>query len=271
MSRDLVGLRVLHFAQPIRQQPERVIPQGIDLDRLAAAWGHHPIAGFGIHPGQRVTFLPLGDEPVTRVDLDAEAGAFEVMPYDVREDWQKELQGRLVPAMLDIAVQRVKEPQRRIGGVIEALVLSFRKQVRNESVAYVVSKGPQDPARLDRSPGCQSDSRERDHRVPTPVGEPVVTRDHRADLISLGARPRPISNAPHRGDDKGVGGEDEFSCEPDLCRRRHHPNETPPPLALEGQRVVGAQCQHGVPSLRRRDQCQRAILADLSGKIARTP
>ena len=152
MGCELFGFRVLRFTQPIRQQAQRVVPKRVDLDRLAAARGHHPIADFRIHPGERVTLRPLGEEPVTWVDLDAEAGALEMMPYDVLQDRQEELQGRFVSAVLDIAVQRVKEPQRRIGGVVEALVLSFREQVRDQSVAHVVSKGAQDPACLDRSP-----------------------------------------------------------------------------------------------------------------------
>ena len=93
-----------------------------------------------------------------RVELDAEARALEMMPYDVLQDRQKEFQGPLVLAMLDIAVQRVKEPQRRIGGVVEALILSFREQVWDQPVAHVVSEGAQDPPCLDRSPGRQRQS-----------------------------------------------------------------------------------------------------------------
>src|SRR5439155_11699939 len=61
------------------------------------ARGHYPIADFRIHPGERVTLRSLGKEPVTRVDLDAETAAIEMMPYDVLQDRQKELQRRLVP------------------------------------------------------------------------------------------------------------------------------------------------------------------------------
>src|SRR5271154_435259 len=53
--------------------------------------------------------------------------------------------------------------------------------------------------------------------------------------------------------------------------RRRHPDETPATLTFEGQRIVGAQRQHSVPRLCRRDQGQRAILADLSDKVAGTP
>src|SRR6267154_1839547 len=153
MGYERVCFRVLRFTQPICQQAQRVVPKRVDLDRLAAARGHHPIADFRIHPGERVTLRPLAQEPVTWVDLDAEAGALEMMPYNVLQDRQKELQRRLVMAMLDIAVQRVKEPQRGIGGVVEALILAFREQVRDQSVAQVVSESAQDPACLDRSPG----------------------------------------------------------------------------------------------------------------------
>ena len=193
------------------------------------------------------------------------------MPYDVLQDRQKECQGSLVLAVPDIAVQRVKEPQRRIGRVVEALILSFREQVRDQAVAHIVSEGAQDPACLDRSPGRQSEAFQRDHCVPAPVGEPVMAGDHGAHFITLGPRPGPVGNASNRGNDEGVGRKDELGCEADLCRRRRHPNETPAALAFKRQRIVGAQRQHSMPSLGCSDQRQRAILADLSGKVAGAP
>ena len=99
----------------------------------------------------------------------------------------------------------------------------------------------------------------------------MIAGDHGAHFITLGPRPGPVGNASHRGNDKGVGRKDELGCEPDLRRRRRHPDEAPAALAFEGQRIVGAQRQHSMPSLRRSDQGQRAILADLSGKVAGAP
>src|SRR5208282_36646 len=128
MRPDLAGFRIPRFAQPTLQQAERAVPKRVDLDRLAAARGYHPIADFRIHPGERVTLRPLSEEPVMRVDLDAETGALEMVSYDVLQERQKELQGRFISTVLDVAVQCVKEPQRRIGSVVEALVLSLREQ-----------------------------------------------------------------------------------------------------------------------------------------------
>ena len=48
---ELIGFGVLRFAQLIRQQAECIVPERVNLDRFAAARGHHPIADFGIHPG----------------------------------------------------------------------------------------------------------------------------------------------------------------------------------------------------------------------------
>ena len=74
MGFELFGFRVLRFTQPIRQQVQSVVPKRVDLDRPAAARGHHPIADFRIHPGERITLRPLGEEFVKWVDLYAEAG-----------------------------------------------------------------------------------------------------------------------------------------------------------------------------------------------------
>jgi uncharacterized protein (DUF2235 family) len=98
------------------------------------------------------------------------------------------------------------------------------------------------------------------------LGKSVMAGDHGAHFITLGPRPCSVGNASNRGNDEGVGRKNELGCEPDLCRRRRHPDETPAALAFEGQRIVGAQRQHSMPSLRRRDQGQRAILADLPAK-----
>jgi hypothetical protein len=74
MIKHIKGFVSAQSTQPIRQQAERVVPERIDLDRLAAARSHHPIADLRIHPGQRVTLRPLGEEPVEAQD--PETGEF---------------------------------------------------------------------------------------------------------------------------------------------------------------------------------------------------
>jgi hypothetical protein len=66
-----------------RQQAQRIVPERVDLDRLAAARCYDPIANFCIHSGQSKTFHPLGEESVIRVDFDAETCAVAMMPHDV--------------------------------------------------------------------------------------------------------------------------------------------------------------------------------------------
>jgi len=95
--------------------------------------------------------------------------------------------------------------------------------------------------------------------------------DHGAYFVPLGPRTGSVGNASHRGNDEGIGGQDELGCEADLRGSRRHPDETAAAFAFEGQRIVGAQRQHGMPSLRCGDQGQREILADLCGKVARAP
>ncbi len=39
---------------PLGEQTQRVVPERIDLHRLAAPWRHHPITDFRIHPGELI-------------------------------------------------------------------------------------------------------------------------------------------------------------------------------------------------------------------------
>ena len=54
---------------------------------------------------------------------------------------------------VDVAVQGVEEPQRRIGRVIEPFVFAFREHVRDQAVANVVGERAQDVARLVHAAG----------------------------------------------------------------------------------------------------------------------
>jgi hypothetical protein len=78
---------------------------GASRDQSEAPWRQDP--GRGRAHGRagrarRVDHLrPLAQEPVTWVDLDAEAGALEMMPHDVLQDRQKE---RVIQQQLLMAV-----------------------------------------------------------------------------------------------------------------------------------------------------------------------
>src|SRR6516164_1390706 len=121
--------------------------------------------------------------------------------------------------------------------MVETPILTFRKQVWDQSIAHVTGKGPENPARLDGSPGRKGEPFERDHRIPPPIGEPVIASDDRADFIALRPRASSIGNASDRSNDEAVRCKDEFCGEPALRRCRRHCDEAAAALAFEGQRV----------------------------------
>ena len=57
-------VRPASLASPLFQQPQRVVPQCIDFDGLAATRSHDPVADFGIHPGELIAFCPLAEQSV---------------------------------------------------------------------------------------------------------------------------------------------------------------------------------------------------------------
>ncbi len=100
------------------QGRESVDPQRVDLHRLADARCHADPIDPGIHPGQGVTGLSLGQQPVGRVDADAIPGALHVRrhhPVQHRDQRGGEVE---VPGRRDMTVDGVGEPQRGVGGVV---------------------------------------------------------------------------------------------------------------------------------------------------------
>ena len=71
-----------------------------------------------VHPGQRLALGALGEQPVGRVDPDAVAGAGQVRG-DHAVERVDQLGGQVVVAGDgEVPVDRVQEPQRRVGGVV---------------------------------------------------------------------------------------------------------------------------------------------------------
>ena len=81
----------------------------------------------------------------------------------------------------------MKKPERRIRGVINTFFLPLRKHVWDETIANVTGECAQDVTGFEPAAGAQSQSFETDHRVATPIGEPVVPRDDGADFIAGGS------------------------------------------------------------------------------------
>src|SRR5206468_11544061 len=68
--------------QPIREQLKRVIPEGIDLDWLAAAWRHDPIIHLRVHPSKLITFFAFREQTVGRIDMNIELRSTQVLLED---------------------------------------------------------------------------------------------------------------------------------------------------------------------------------------------
>ena len=269
--RDVVGLRIAGGAQPVAQQAQRVVPQRVDLDRLAAARGHDPVADLGVHPGQLIALLALGQEAVLRIDPDAEFAALDVMTHDVAQDRKHLRQCRLVRNAREIARQRVEEPHRRVGGMVETLGIAFREHVRDQPALHVIGEGAQDPLGFPVPSGDQGQPLERDHRVAAPVGEPVVAGDDGAHLVALGMGARDVGDPADRGDDERIGREHEFAAEPVADFRLGHRDQPPPPLDLEPARLIRGQRRHRVPVLGAGDQRHGAVRPQFGREIARAP
>src|SRR5437762_11751635 len=102
-------------------------------------------------------------------------------------------------------MQSMKEPQGCIGGMVQALILSLWKKIWDQALADVIGKRSQDPSRLGKSLGRERQPLKTDHRVASPVSKPMVTRDHRANLITRGVRPGGILNTTRRSNDELTG------------------------------------------------------------------
>ena len=103
---------------------------------------------------------------------------------DFHQLGQQQLQRRAVVRNLHVSVDGVKKPQRSVRSVIEAVSLAFGEHIGDQSIAHVMGKRPQNPARLVPAAGHQRESFQTDHGVAAPVREPGVPRDNGPNLIA---------------------------------------------------------------------------------------
>src|SRR5271154_3076373 len=102
---------VTRLIEPGFQEAKRVIPERVDLHRLPAARGDDPVANFGIHPRELVTFGALTQQTVGGIDANAEVGALQMVFGNFDELRQNLRKKKLIVAERKIAGQGVKEPQ----------------------------------------------------------------------------------------------------------------------------------------------------------------
>src|SRR6516165_7254316 len=89
----LLGERIKHptvAAEPggeVKHGAERVVPEGVDLDRLAHPRRHDPVADLRVHPSQLDAGLARPHQAVRFVEPDAVSRAIAVGVYDRLQDW----------------------------------------------------------------------------------------------------------------------------------------------------------------------------------------
>src|SRR4029450_12552131 len=166
------------LVDPTLNQTERIEPERVDLHRLASPRCDDPIVDFRVHPGELISIGPLTQKAVVLINTNTEARAFDVASDDLDEGRQQQAECVVILRDPHVTINRVKNPQRRIGRVIEAFARAVGKHVRDEAVADVMAERAENVPGFAISARRERQSLEADHGVAAPIGEPVITRDY---------------------------------------------------------------------------------------------
>src|SRR5439155_4522666 len=162
---------------PPGKQTQRVVPERIDLHRLAATRRHHPITDFGIHPGELIISLALTEESILRIDMDPKVCAAYMVIDHLAQLGEKQCERVAIMGVCQVAIERVEEPEGRIRCVVEAMLLALREHIGDEAVAHVVSKGAQTPPRLALASGRDAGNRPRRVAAEAIRDEPLARQE----------------------------------------------------------------------------------------------
>src|SRR6185436_7096981 len=80
MRGEIESVAAAVLRRPPGGQTERVVPERVQLHRLAAARRDDPVADLRVHPRELVALGPLREQPVGGIDANAEARAGEMVP-----------------------------------------------------------------------------------------------------------------------------------------------------------------------------------------------
>src|SRR6266567_7083609 len=134
------------------------------------------------------------------------------MPVNnVAERQEEFIEQRPVSCCCQVAIKGMEHPESRINGVVLGGLSTVRETVGNESRVGVGGKCFEQAARLLIPPCTEEQSRQRNHAVPSPVGEPGITGNDRLQVSGALAFPLPAiwlaaPRVGRAGDDKLIGG-----------------------------------------------------------------
>ena len=132
-----------------RRRPQGVVPQGVDLDRLAAPRGHHPVADLGVHPGQLHAGLPRAQEAVGLVLAYAVARPLPVPADDVGQPRVELGEERVILRGGVIGADGLDVPERGVDRVVLRRLAGVGETVGQESVPTM------SPANVRSRPGVR--------------------------------------------------------------------------------------------------------------------
>jgi hypothetical protein len=194
-----------------------------------------------------------------------------VAPNDLDQSRQQPFERGNVAGQLHVPIEGVKEPERRIRGVVQGRFVSLGEEIRDEAVTYVVRERPEDITRLEMPARHQGEPLEADHGVAPPVGEPVIAGYHAPDLVAGGPGARRILHAADRRDDELVGRQHQLRRE-SATRLRHRRRDQPPaPLVLGRPRGGWLERSHGLPTLYRCHQGGGVVSGQVQAEVAGAP
>ena len=100
-------------AAPALHQPQRVVPERVDLDRLAAPRRHDPVADLGVHPGELIALGALAQQAVApdRRRCRSACRARDASMMSLQRRQQQRAASARSPVCVDVAIDRVEEPQ----------------------------------------------------------------------------------------------------------------------------------------------------------------
>src|SRR5205814_5583051 len=96
--------------------------------------------------------------------------------------------------------------------MIEPFFFALGKHIRYEAVADVMCERAKNPSRFYLPACCEGQSFKTDHRIPAPIGEPVITSYHSTDFFTRSMRPSLFFRAPRGFDYELIRGKHKLCC-----------------------------------------------------------
>src|SRR5262249_10756186 len=195
---ELLGpASILELVGPAGGEAERVVPERVDLHRLAVARGRRHALDTGIHPGEVRSRLAGDEQAIARVHPDAVVCPVAMSIEDRQRSGVEDLTEKAGGSAGSLQrVDRLEHPQRRVDGVVLRWSGTVGEAVRYQATIEVCEEALEDLSGEGQLAAGDQQAGGGEQRVPSPVGGPWVGGDD-------GGRSAGASEDTGRGD--GIG------------------------------------------------------------------